>query len=142
MANFEPDNPARPAAGVRLCALDEIKDPGGKSFRFRDGSRMFAGFVIRQGDAAQGFVDSCPHAGWPLATSRAASRSRSASHCGRRSCHDRSTRARSSGLMLSMLLTDAAARIPGAWVEVVPGAGHFPWLDVPGCVRRALRRLC
>jgi nitrite reductase/ring-hydroxylating ferredoxin subunit len=67
LANFEPDNPARPAAGVRLCALDEIKDPGGKSFRFRDGSRMFAGFVIRQGEAARGFVDSCPHAGWPLA---------------------------------------------------------------------------
>ena len=67
MASFEHDNPARPLAGVRLCTLAEIKDPGGKSFRFRDGSRMFAGFVIRQGEAAQGFVDSCPHAGWPLA---------------------------------------------------------------------------
>ena len=67
MASFESDNPARPDAGVRLCALAEVKDPGGKSFRFRDGSRMFAGFVIRQGDAARGYVDSCPHAGWPLA---------------------------------------------------------------------------
>ena len=67
MASFEPDNPARPPAGVRLCALDEIKDPGGKSFRFRDGTRMFAGFVIREGEAARGYVDSCPHAGWPLA---------------------------------------------------------------------------
>ena len=65
MASFEPDNPARPPAGVRLCALDEIKDPGGKSFRFRDGTRMFAGFVIREGEAARGYVDSCPHAGWP-----------------------------------------------------------------------------
>lgn len=37
--------------------------------------------------------------------------------------------------------TGTAARIPGAWVEVVPGAGHFPWLDVPGCVRAALERL-
>ena len=52
---------------MRLCALAEIADPGGKSFRFRDGSRMFAGFVIREGEAARGFVDSCPHAGWPLA---------------------------------------------------------------------------
>lgn len=52
---------------MRLCALAEIGDPGGKSFRFRDGSRLFAGFVIRRGDAAAGFVDSCPHAGWPLA---------------------------------------------------------------------------
>jgi nitrite reductase/ring-hydroxylating ferredoxin subunit len=67
LASFEPNNPARPPGGVRLCALTEIADPGGKSFRFRDGSRMFAGFVIRQGDAARGFVDSCPHAGWPLA---------------------------------------------------------------------------
>ena len=67
MASFEPNNPARPPAGVRLCELGEIADPGGKSFRFRDGTRMFAGFVIRQGEAAQGFVDSCPHAGWPLA---------------------------------------------------------------------------
>ncbi|OHB29756.1 MAG: 2Fe-2S ferredoxin [Phenylobacterium sp. RIFCSPHIGHO2_01_FULL_69_31] len=67
MARSESDNPARPPAGVRLCALDEIKDPGGKSFRFRDGSRMFAGFVLREGGQARGFVDSCPHAGWPLA---------------------------------------------------------------------------
>ena len=67
MARSESDNPARPPAGVRPCALDEIKDPGGKSFRFRDGSRMFAGFVLREGGQARGFVDSCPHAGWPLA---------------------------------------------------------------------------
>lgn len=66
MARFELNNPARPPTGIRLCALSEIADPGGKSFRFRDGDRMFAGFVIRRGEGAQGFVDSCPHAGWPL----------------------------------------------------------------------------
>ena len=66
MASFEPDNPARPPAGMRLCALSEIADPGGKSFRFREGSRLFAGFLIRQGETAAGYVDSCPHAGWPL----------------------------------------------------------------------------
>ena len=37
--------------------------------------------------------------------------------------------------------TDTAAVIPGAWTEVVEGAGHFPWLDKPGCVRSALDRL-
>ena len=37
--------------------------------------------------------------------------------------------------------TDAAERIPGAWVEVVEGAGHFVWVDAPGAVRSALRRL-
>jgi pimeloyl-ACP methyl ester carboxylesterase len=37
--------------------------------------------------------------------------------------------------------TDSAAAIPGAWVEVVDGAGHFPWVERPGCVRSALQRL-
>ncbi len=36
---------------------------------------------------------------------------------------------------------DSAGRIPGAWTEVVPGAGHLPWLEVPGSVRQALDRL-
>jgi len=31
--------------------------------------------------------------------------------------------------------------IPGAWLEVVDGAGHFPWFERPGCIRDALRRL-
>jgi pimeloyl-ACP methyl ester carboxylesterase len=37
--------------------------------------------------------------------------------------------------------TDAAELIPGAWVEVVDGAGHFIWVEAPGAVRAALRRL-
>jgi pimeloyl-ACP methyl ester carboxylesterase len=37
--------------------------------------------------------------------------------------------------------TDAADRIPGAWVEVIEGAGHFIWVEAPGAVRVALRRL-
>jgi pimeloyl-ACP methyl ester carboxylesterase len=37
--------------------------------------------------------------------------------------------------------TDAADRIPGAWVEVVEGAGHFVWVEAPGAVRESLRRL-
>jgi nitrite reductase/ring-hydroxylating ferredoxin subunit len=60
-------NPARPPAGVRLCALDELADPGAKGFRFRQDSRLFAGFVVREGASVRGYVDSCPHAGWPLA---------------------------------------------------------------------------
>jgi pimeloyl-ACP methyl ester carboxylesterase len=31
--------------------------------------------------------------------------------------------------------------IPDAWLEVVEGAGHFPWYERPGCVRAALDRL-
>jgi pimeloyl-ACP methyl ester carboxylesterase len=34
-----------------------------------------------------------------------------------------------------------AQAIPGAWVELVEGAGHFPWWERPGSVRDALRRL-
>jgi proline iminopeptidase len=34
-----------------------------------------------------------------------------------------------------------ADAIPGAWLDVVAGAGHFPWIDRPGCVRAALLRL-
>jgi pimeloyl-ACP methyl ester carboxylesterase len=38
--------------------------------------------------------------------------------------------------------TAATARaIPGAWVDIVDGAGHFPWHERPGCVRSALDRL-
>ena len=42
-----------------------------------------------------------------------------------------------------MLLPSAAtaALIPGALLEVVAGAGHFPWIEKPGCVRAALDRL-
>jgi pimeloyl-ACP methyl ester carboxylesterase len=37
--------------------------------------------------------------------------------------------------------SDAAERIPGAWVDVVDGAGHFIWVEAPGAVRASLRRL-
>ena len=60
-------NPARPSPGLDLCRLDEIADPGGKGFDFREGEAIFMGFGVRQGDLALGYVDSCPHAGWPLA---------------------------------------------------------------------------
>lgn len=59
-------NPARPGPGLRLCAVEEIADPGAKSFRFRAESRLFAGFVVRSAGQVPGYVDSCPHAGWPL----------------------------------------------------------------------------
>ena len=45
-----------------------MADPGGKGFRFREGGALFAGFVVRQGETVRGYADSCPHAGWPLAS--------------------------------------------------------------------------
>jgi nitrite reductase/ring-hydroxylating ferredoxin subunit len=52
---------------LTLCRLDEIDDPGGRGFDFRQGEALFNGFVVRRGDRAFGYVDSCPHAGWLLA---------------------------------------------------------------------------
>jgi pimeloyl-ACP methyl ester carboxylesterase len=37
--------------------------------------------------------------------------------------------------------SDVVDRVPGAWLEVVDGAGHFVWLEAPGAVRAALDRL-
>ena len=36
---------------------------------------------------------------------------------------------------------ETVERIPGAWLIEVPGAGHFPWQEAPGCVRRAVDRI-
>ena len=33
----------------------------------RPGDEVFAGFVLRLGERAIGYIDSCPHVGWPLA---------------------------------------------------------------------------
>jgi nitrite reductase/ring-hydroxylating ferredoxin subunit len=60
-------NPVRPPAGTPLCPLAELDDPGARGFRFREGEALFAGFVVRRGEAVMGYVDRCPHAGWPLA---------------------------------------------------------------------------
>jgi pimeloyl-ACP methyl ester carboxylesterase len=37
--------------------------------------------------------------------------------------------------------TDSAERIPGAWSQVEPGAGHFVWHEAPGCLLAAMDRL-
>ena len=35
----------------------------------------------------------------------------------------------------------SAERVPGAWGISVPDAGHFPWVESPGCVAAAMDRL-
>jgi nitrite reductase/ring-hydroxylating ferredoxin subunit len=60
-------NAARPAPGTRLCAVADLAATGAKGFLFRDGERLFLGFVVYRDGVARGFVDRCPHAGMPLA---------------------------------------------------------------------------
>ena len=50
-----------------LCAFSDLADPGAKGFVFRQDEALFLGFVVRRGDSVQGYIDHCPHAGWPLA---------------------------------------------------------------------------
>jgi len=61
------DNPAAPPPGTRLCAVSELADPGARGFRFRVGEALFAAFLVREGPEVRGWIDSCPHNGWPLA---------------------------------------------------------------------------
>jgi nitrite reductase/ring-hydroxylating ferredoxin subunit len=61
------DNPARPPFGAALCRLEDIPEGGARGFVFREGDALFAGFILRKGKTVTGFVDHCPHAGWPLA---------------------------------------------------------------------------
>lgn len=54
-------------AGVRLCLLDDLADPGARNFVLQMGEARFIGFVVRRHEAVFGYVDRCPHAGNPLA---------------------------------------------------------------------------
>lgn len=58
---------ARPAAGTALCRLEALAQTGARGFAFHEDEDRFAGFVVRAGEAVAGYVDSCPHARWPLA---------------------------------------------------------------------------
>ena len=60
-------NPAAPPPGAPLCRLDELADPGARGFSWRADDALFAGFVVRRGGQVFGYVDRCPHAGFPLA---------------------------------------------------------------------------
>ncbi len=60
-------NPAQPAPGQHLCDLAEIEEPGAKGFMFRAGEALFFGFVVRVDGEVFGYIDRCPHAGFPIA---------------------------------------------------------------------------
>ncbi len=54
-------------ANVALCAENDIAEPGARSFVLQIGEAFFHGFVVRKDGQAAGWVDRCPHAGFPLA---------------------------------------------------------------------------
>ena len=53
--------------GVTLCAEADIADPGSRAFVLQIGEAYFHGFVVRKDDQVAGWVDRCPHQGFPLA---------------------------------------------------------------------------
>jgi len=52
---------------VALCVEDDIADPGSRSFVLQIGDAFFHGFVVRKDGQMAGYVDRCPHQGFPLA---------------------------------------------------------------------------
>jgi nitrite reductase/ring-hydroxylating ferredoxin subunit len=72
--DFEQESPKeqRPRAwktppGVPLCLEQTIPDPGARNFVLQIGEAFFHGFVVRKDGAVAGYVDRCPHMGFPLA---------------------------------------------------------------------------
>ena len=61
-----PSKPTATPAGVRLCPLDQIADPGSHGFVLKMKAGHFHGFAVRRGAAVRGYLDRCPHAGVPL----------------------------------------------------------------------------
>ncbi|WP_122464688.1 Rieske (2Fe-2S) protein [Brevundimonas lutea] len=53
--------------GVALCAEADLADPGARGFVLQIGEAYFHGFLVRKDGRVVGWVDRCPHAGFPLA---------------------------------------------------------------------------
>lgn len=49
-----------------LCRLDEIPDGEARGFSVKAGASRREIFVVRKGEKTFGYINSCPHAGWPL----------------------------------------------------------------------------
>ena len=50
----------------RVCAIDDLEDPGSCEFEWGEGDWPIEIFVVRKGDDVFGYVYRCPHAGHTL----------------------------------------------------------------------------
>ena len=48
---------------TRVCALEDIDDPGAKEFEFDVETDHVRGFVVRRGANVFAYINCCPHAG-------------------------------------------------------------------------------
>ena len=55
-------------AGIELCRLDEIADPGARGFDLDTADGPLSVIVVRLGPSVYGYVNRCPHQGTPLET--------------------------------------------------------------------------
>ena len=55
-------------AGIELCRLDEIDDPGARGFDLATADGPLSVIVVRLGPSVYGYVNRCPHQGTPLET--------------------------------------------------------------------------
>ena len=46
-----------------LCTIDEISDPGSKSFEIRHGRKKVSLFVVHKDGMFTAYINSCPHTG-------------------------------------------------------------------------------
>ncbi|MDO1559406.1 Rieske (2Fe-2S) protein [Brevundimonas sp. 2R-24] len=69
MEHYTPVRPRvwKTPPGVPLCRLEALGEPGARNFVLQIGEAFFHGFVVRKDGAVHGYVDRCPHAGFPLA---------------------------------------------------------------------------
>lgn len=51
---------------IVICSLEELQDPGCRGMTVTYGGQQQDIFIVRQGDAVYGYLNSCPHTGGPL----------------------------------------------------------------------------
>ena len=60
------EHPAAPAAGTRLCALEDIPEGEGREFLFGTDPGALRILVVRRQSQVWGYVNCCPHNYIPL----------------------------------------------------------------------------